>query len=1087
MNSPIHFLAEFCRAHLLDEKIFVMPSYQIGHQIGESLAANGYSWVNLRFMTLPLLAHEVAGVELSRLKLKQITGAASLFLVEKIFRGLQGEGELQYFGDLEISSGVVRAFRRSIAALRLAGLKTNDLDAGKFINADKGKEVIMLLKRYEEALEKQGLVDLAGLYSLALKVLDTKVVTEAEDGRVYLCLQDQAISGLEKRFLEKVAGDRLILVPQGPVFGLERPRRMRSGDYEITALPSEDRNDKVSDRSGNGPYIQQVRLRNVGSAPRADRSGNGPYKSTTDLEHAEGESPQSDLERMVWLFAPEEAPGPFDDDTVDIFQAVGPTNECREILRRIFREKIPLDQVEIIHPPGDTYPSIFFVLSAKAGLRVTYADGVPLGFTAPGAVFRGFVDWIENNYQVTDLCGMVEGGSLKLSRKKDSDSPSPQKISRYLKGAMIGWGRDRYLSRLESLRKGIESRAKLDEEDRENTHGKQAEASVQEVKWIENIVRQFFKLIPTEDDEGLLDLGLLCEGISSFIRKYSRIKDELDREALSMLSGRLNEVSQIAVAKVSRDEAFEWLRSLAEGISLGASGPMPGHIHLAGYRTGGHSGRSVTFIVGLDQGAFPGAGHQDPILLDEEREAISEDLPTSTDALKEKLYAMGSLLASLRGKAVFSYSSYDIMEERQSFPSSLLLQVYRMVEGNSGLDYSALISSLPEASGFLPEDWAKVFDEIDWWLARLGSDGRLLDGRESIRRNFPDLNRGIEAVESRAAELLSWFDGIVAVDEREFNPVWNKDIVMSASRFEQLAACPFRYFLQYVLGVRKPDELEYDQSRWLDALQRGSLLHKVFCNFMQELRNGKESASLKRHLPLIESIAEDLIAQTKEEIPPPSEGIYERERQELKHALRIFLKSEEGREIKVKPVLFEAAFGMKTEGGEGMEEAAVIHIDKDHSVQLRGKIDRVDRIRENLYRVVDYKTGGYSYYDNLECFGQGRILQHALYSLAAEQILEKLGLEKSAHVIQSGYYFPTRRGEGKEVLVDHVDRKKLRDLLLELTGILAVGNFIVNPLAKCDYCDFVPVCPAEAPAKAKAKREANPDEFSVFERLKDYD
>ena len=1031
-------MTEFCRVHLLGEKIFVVPSYQIGHQIGESLTAKGQSWVNLRFMTLPLLAHEVAGAELSKRKLKQITGAASLFLVEKIFRGLQGEGELQYFGDLEISSGVVRAFRRSIAALRLAGLKTNDLDAGKFINADKGKEVILLLKRYEEELEKQRLVDLAGLYSLAIEVLDTKVVAEAEDGRAYLCLQDQAISGLEKRFLEKVAGDRLIPIPQGPVFGLERPRRYWD--------------DK--------------------------KRGQATFLIT---------SIKSSLSPFSWLFAPDEAPEPFDDDSVDIFQAVGPTNECREILRRIFREKIPLDQVEIIHPPGDAYPSIFFVLSAKAGLRVTYADGVPMGFTAPGAVFRGFVDWIENNYQVTDLCRMVEGGSLRLSRKKDSDSPSPQKISRYLKGAMIGWGRDRYLSRLESLRKGIVSRAKLDEEDRENTHGKQSETSVQEVKWIENILRQFFKLIPTEDDEGLLDLGLLCDGISNFIRKYSRVKDELDREALSMLSGRLNEVSQIAVAKVSRDEAFEWLRSLAEDISLGASGPMPGHIHLAGYRTGGHSGRSVTFIVGLDQGAFPGAGHQDPILLDEEREAISEDLPTSTDALKEKLYVMGSLLASLRGKAVFSYSSYDIIEERQSFPSSLLLQVYRVVKGDPGLDYSALISALPEASGFVPEDWAKVFDEIDWWLARLGSDGLLLDGRESIRRNFPDLNRGIEAVESRAAELLSWFDGIVAVDEREFNPVWNKEIVMSASRFEQLAACPFRYFLQYVLGVRKPDELEYDQSRWLDALQRGSLLHKVFCNFMLELRRGEESVSLKKHLPLIESIAEDLITQTKEEIPPPSEGIYERERQELKHALRIFLKSEEGREIKVKPVLFEAAFGMKTEEGEGMEEAAVIRIDKEHSVQLRGKIDRVDRIRENLYRVVDYKTGGYGYYDNLECFGQGRILQHALYSLAAEQILEKLGLEKSAHVIQSGYYFPTRRGEGKEVLVDHLDRKKLRDLLLELTGILAVGNFIVNPAAKCDYCDFVPVCPAEAPSKAKAKREANPDEFSVFERLKDYD
>jgi ATP-dependent helicase/nuclease subunit B len=182
-HKLVVFLADYLRAHVLEEKIFVVPTYQIGHQIGESLAVKGQSWVNLRFMTLPLLAHEVAGAELSKRKLKQITGAASLFLVEKIFRRLQGEGELQYFGDLEISSGVVRAFRRSIAALRLADLKTNDLDVGKFINADKGKEVILLLKRYEEELEKQRLVDLAGLYSLALEVLDTKTVAEAEDGR----------------------------------------------------------------------------------------------------------------------------------------------------------------------------------------------------------------------------------------------------------------------------------------------------------------------------------------------------------------------------------------------------------------------------------------------------------------------------------------------------------------------------------------------------------------------------------------------------------------------------------------------------------------------------------------------------------------------------------------------------------------------------------------------------------------------------------------------------------------------------------------------------------------------------------------
>ena len=64
LNSLISFLSKFCQEHVLDEKIFVIPSYQIGHQIGESLTKSGNSWVNLRFMTLPLLAHEVVGAEL---------------------------------------------------------------------------------------------------------------------------------------------------------------------------------------------------------------------------------------------------------------------------------------------------------------------------------------------------------------------------------------------------------------------------------------------------------------------------------------------------------------------------------------------------------------------------------------------------------------------------------------------------------------------------------------------------------------------------------------------------------------------------------------------------------------------------------------------------------------------------------------------------------------------------------------------------------------------------------------------------------------------------------------------------------------
>ena len=60
MNSLIGFLAGYCGGHLLEEKIFVVPSYQVGHQIGESLTKGGESWVNLRFATLPSMAQEYA-------------------------------------------------------------------------------------------------------------------------------------------------------------------------------------------------------------------------------------------------------------------------------------------------------------------------------------------------------------------------------------------------------------------------------------------------------------------------------------------------------------------------------------------------------------------------------------------------------------------------------------------------------------------------------------------------------------------------------------------------------------------------------------------------------------------------------------------------------------------------------------------------------------------------------------------------------------------------------------------------------------------------------------------------------------------
>ncbi len=1044
-------LSEFCRTYRVEEKIFVVPSYRVGHQIGECLAAQGVPWANLRFITLPGLADSVAGPEIAARGWRQLTGAAAVFLVERIFRDLKIRGELDYFDALESGTGIVKAILKSIRALRMAGIQADGLKATAFVDKKKGREVGLFLKRFEQELERRHAVDLAGLYGLAAELLDGKPdVTGPEnpvqEDRFYLSFRDSALHLREREFLEKLAGDRLVWVSRGRVMGLEWPRRHVIG----------------AGRNGDCLHL----------------FSGAPLQEPT---------PKTDLQRLPWLFAPESAPPPFRDGTVQLFSATGPTNECREVLRHVLHAGYPLDEVEVIHPPGSGYAVIFYLLSAKAGLNMTFAEGVPLGFTAPGKAFQGLLDWLVNDFLSKALSRLLESGAIRLSARKSADQPTALWAARHLRNAMIGWGRDRYLPRLRSLEEGLEKQARLLEEEGEVERSRRCQAKVRQVRWLCSVVKEMLGLFPLKDGQERVDLGCLCLGVAQFLKKYTRILNDLDREALGLLTMRLEEAAAVTQSKIDWDQALIWLQGLGEGLSAGASGPLPGHMFISVFDTGAHSGRPVTFVVGLDQGAFPGAGLQDPILLDEERENISQSLPTTADILRENLFSMAGLLSSLRGRVVLSYSDYDIIDERPSFPSSVLLQAHRLLRGNFNLDYTDLLAALPETSGMLPGGIERVFDEVDWWLAKLAPGGRILEGRMAVRIHFPALHRGVTAQEARDSESLTEFDGLVDVGGGEFHPFKNPDIVMSASRLELLAGCPYGYFLNYVLGITAPDELEYDPSRWLDPLQRGTLLHEIFQVFMLQMRESGEEINPDRHGTLIQDIADECIQRVRREVPPPSEGIFRRECKELLESLRVFLVTESQRPRPVEPVLFEAAFGMKSPEGEGMEEPVEIPIGGGDKLRVRGKIDRVDRLDRKRYRVIDYKTGSYAPFEDIVCFGRGRALQHVLYSVAAEHMLAKLGMDAAPVVVESGYYFPTRRGEGREILFHRRQWAGLVELLKVLLTILEQGNFLVPPDAACTYCDYAPVCGTGAADRVTAKVLRSPENYVVFERLKDFE
>jgi ATP-dependent helicase/DNAse subunit B len=79
------------------------------------------------------------------------------------------------------------------------------------------------------------------------------------------------------------------------------------------------------------------------------------------------------------------------------------------------------------------------------------------------------------------------------------------------------------------------------------------------------------------------------------------------------------------------------------------------------------------------------------------------------------------------------------------------------------------------------------------------------------------------------------------------------------------------------------------------------------------------------------------------------------------------------------------------------QPSLVVEVPGRGKFQIHGFIDRVDRDRSGNLRIVDYKTGGPSGFDN-RSVREGKKLQLPLYALAAERVLD-LGK------VQEGFYF----------------------------------------------------------------------------------
>jgi RecB family exonuclease len=1019
-------LGSLCRADATRAKWVIVPTHAMGLAIGDRLALSGTDWVNLRFTTPSKLAVAVAAPHLLAAGLDPAPeGLGPSLVMQLLLRLPVGAGS--YFRPMADQPRMGGALWSALRELRLGDISSARLSSHAFEDPRKHAELQALLVAYEEFLAEKHQADSADVFRTAAAHARTDSPI-ATDDLVLESAELGALPILVRAFLDALPG-RHIAPAVARVPGLDVPRRLAN-------------------------------------RPR---------------------DPQPTDSRLSYLLAPANAPPPADGQRIGLFHAAGREAEVEAVLRRILGASpaVPLDRIEVACASCDSAHLIWEKLQ-RLELPVTVEAGIPITATRPARALLGFCEWADGGFAASHLRRLFLSGDIRIEYP---DGAGGGRAARSLVGAGATWGRETYERSLKALAARDRAAAAEDgERDADEKAG--LIRAAEQAEFLAGWVADLLDRIPRADASNTTALRDVVNGFLAILDECVTATSQLDTAAATAIRDGLGELLALDAFRCPLPQAVAFVRDAVLRRSVGSSHAKPGHLHVSTLASAGCSGRPFTFVVGLQEGGVFPSRVEDPVLLDSERVTLSDSLPTSLDRLTEGVHAAISRLAVLPvpadpavGAVWLSYSCRDLRDARETAPSWLMLQAARLETGQPDLTYERLRDALGAPETLVAPVADLALTDSGWWLARLKAAGA--GGRRAVLDAFPSLAAGRAASEARATSAFTEWDGFVPAARTLLDPRVSAKPV-SATRLERFAECPFRYFVEHGLGIEVVDQ-DPGQDEWLDPLQRGSVLHAIFATLGREARSAGRRLDPPLDTSRARQLADETLAALRQELPPPSDLVFEHERAELLRDVDLFVEFESQRPPSV-PVAFEVGFGVPEDGEEPLAQAdpVAIPLGKGEHFLLRGKIDRIDRLPDGTYEVIDYKTGRFDRAKWQGTFRGGGMLQHALYGIAATVLLRRL--EPKPSVARGVYEFPSGRGGGERVEKQPPSPAALATVLSDLFDVMARGGFVsAHDNAACRSCDFTRACgmPLEA-SKSKLGNEDN-EALEPLTRLRHHD
>ena len=451
-------------------------------------------------------------------------------------------------------------------------------------------------------------------------------------------------------------------------------------------------------------------------------------------------------------------------------------------------------------------------------------------------------------------------------------------------------------------------------------------------------------------------LFLISQNIENKInKKINKLKEEnlLDlakeyEESYKIIINILDEINLIfGEEKITIDR---FIRILKIGLKNSELGKIPATQDqvIVGDTDRSRSRKTKTvFIIGLNDGVFPSINKNQGFLDDEDRENLKTENIEIAKGTLENIYDdnfnIYKAFTTAEEKTYLSYASSDnegkslrasnlIYKMKKIFPNLIeesdIIKKENLNLINEKISYENLILKINEIeNGINPE---KLFYILYKYY-------------EQNKKYKDILKDNLKYINFKLNEKLK---------KENLEKLYGNKLNTSISKLEKYKSCPFSYYLQYILKLKEKEELK------VQSFDTGSFMHDVINTFFEEINNlgiKLNNISDDEIEIIINKIINEKLLNENNYIFTASEKyklLVQRLKRIIIKSLKYIIQSLVQSEFKLEGT--EVEFGEK-----GKYKPIVLNLDDGKTVEIIGKIDRIDVAQDEnkkYVRIIDYKS-----------------------------------------------------------------------------------------------------------------------------------